>query len=54
MVDSQNLNRFFKNKTSQEEKRRLIKLLPAAIPVTGTAVALQQKEKNGGWLSKYN
>jgi hypothetical protein len=54
MINSQNLNRFFKNKTSQEEKRRLIKLLPAAIPVTGTAVALQQKEKNGGWLSKYN
>ena len=54
MINSQDLNRFFKKKTSQEEKRRLIKLLPAAIPVTGTVVALQQKEKNGGWLSKYN
>jgi hypothetical protein len=34
---------------------KLFRNLPSiALPVTGTAVALQQKEKNGGWLSKYN
>jgi len=53
MIQDKKLNRFFKPSTSQETKRQLIKMLPAAVPVAIGAKALSE-QKNGGWLNKYN
>lgn len=60
MIQSQDLNRFFKKTTSEATKRDILRNLPAAIPAVGVgigAAALQNqqpsKQKNGGWLSKY-
>jgi hypothetical protein len=52
LIQKGNLNKHFKPSTTQEEKRALIKMLPAVIPAVGVAGALQ-KEKDGGWLDRY-
>lgn len=64
LIDLGDLNKHFKPETTQEEKRRLIKMLPAAIPAIGAGYlgsklynSQQQKEptlKQGGmYLGKY-
>jgi hypothetical protein len=56
MIESQNLNRFFKKDVSQEKKREMLRLLPAAIPVVGAVGAMddnEEQKRNGGWLSKF-
>ncbi len=41
------LNRFFKPGTSDETKKKLLRMLPVAIPAIGAGMALQEKQ-NGG------
>jgi hypothetical protein len=56
MIKKKDLNRFFKKGVSQEKKREMLRLLPAAIPVVGAVGAMDDKKEkeNGGWLNKYN
>jgi hypothetical protein len=56
MIKEQDLNRFFKKGVSQEKKREMLRLLPAAIPVVGAVGAMddnEEQKRNGGWLSKF-
>lgn len=59
-LKNQNLEKHFKPGTSQEEKRFLTKIAPAAIPTllgTGAAAVIAgqdtPQQKYGGWLQKY-
>jgi hypothetical protein len=47
MIQNQNLNRFFKETTSPELKRKIIRMLYAGVPIAIGAEALEQK-KDGG------
>ena len=56
MIENQTLNRFFKKGVSQEKKREMLRLLPAAIPAVGAVGAMggeEEQKRNGGWLDKY-
>lgn len=43
MISDQDLNRFFKKSTSDDEKRRLIRLLPSVIGVGGIGYGLSNQ-----------
>jgi len=59
MIKDQYLNRFFKGNTSIEDKRKLIRMLPAAIPAVGAGMMMDEQESTpegfafGGALSKF-
>jgi hypothetical protein len=51
MIDTQNLNRFFKKTTSPELKRKVIRMLYTGIPVAAGVGALNQKQKGGAIIT---
>jgi len=59
MIADQNLNRFFKGSTDADSKRKLIRMLPAAIPAVGAGMMMDDEETDtegfafGGALSKF-
>lgn len=59
MIADQRLNRFFKGSTDADTKRKLIRMLPAAIPAVGAGMMMDNEETDtegfafGGALSKF-
>lgn len=47
IINKGGLDKFFKPETSNETKKKLIRMLPAVIPAIGAGMALQEKQ-NGG------
>jgi hypothetical protein len=59
MIRIQGLNSFFKKKTTDETKRKLLRMLPAAVPAVGAGMMMDDEETApetfdfGGALSKF-
>ena len=51
LINLQNLNKFFKETTSPETKRKIIRMLYAGIPATVGVEALNQKKHGGAIIT---